>query len=194
MTHNHYDHGEVIAVPKGNPFRLSLCPQRIAPAQRSASFADITDLSVRLTRQNWDGQDADYELTEEGDIIINVPSTLKCVTYGLELSGTYNGDPWRWADCSVFRVTDCNPCSSVNPMETFGIETYYIYDDIITSFNEEKLLLETHGHAWFEGDTLHLMESEGTEIDILKDTLIIKEYGRESIENCNTRPSRQCYC
>ena len=183
IGHNNYDNGGTLSVPKGNPFRLSLCPVRIAPSQDDASFWDIDDISVKFTRQNWDGQDADYELTEEGDIIIQVPATLKCVTYGLEVTGTYQGYPWRWADCSVFRVVECNQESDVNPLESFGVETYYIYDEITTSFDGEKLLLETHAHAWVEGNTLHLMASKATDIEVIKDTVIIKEYGRENIEN-----------
>ena len=105
---------QILKIPRGNPFKMNLCPQRIAPAQQDASFRDITDLSVRLTRHNWDGIDAEFDYTEDGDIIIQVPSVLKCVTYGVELTGTYNGKSWRWADCSVFRVVECNCRSNVH--------------------------------------------------------------------------------
>lgn len=186
---------QLLKVPRGNPFKMHLCPQRIAPAQQDASFRDITDLSVRLTRHNWDGIDAEFDYTEDGDIIIQVPSVLKCVTYGVELTGTYNGKSWRWADCSVFRVVECNCRSNVQFEESFDVETYYIYDDIIPSYeaSEEALVLNTHAHAWFEGGTLHLVATEGTDIEIIKDTLIIREYGRENIENHCGRPSRE-YC
>lgn len=195
-THNYNNCGNILTIPKGNPFRVSLCPQRIAPAQRSASFADITDLSVRLTRQNWYGQDAVYELTEEGDIIIQVPATLKCTTYGLELSGTYQGNPWRWKDCSVFCVTECNPCSNMQGFESFGVETYYIYDDIIPTYDKdnEALVLNTHAHAWVDDEgALHLRESDSVSIETIKNTLIIRQYGRtgENIEGRCGRPSRE---
>jgi len=177
---------------------MHLCPQRIAPAQAQASFRDITDLKVRLTRHNWDGVDANFDYTEDGDIIIEVPSTLKCVTYGVELTGTYDSKPWRWADCSVFHVTECNPCSNVQTEESFDVETYYIYDDIFATYDKtrEALVLNTHAHAWVENGVLHLRESENVSIEKIKNTLIIREYGRprENIENHCGRPSREYHC
>lgn len=187
---------QILKIPRGNPFRMHLCPQRIAPAQEQASFRDITDLSVRLTRHNWDGIDADFDYTEDGDIIIQVPSTLKCVTYGVELSGTYQGNPCRWKDCNVFRVTECNPCSNMQGFESFDVETYYIYDDIIPTYDKdnEALVLNTHAHAWVDDEgALHLRESDSVSIETINNTLIIRQHGRteENIEGCCGRPSRE---
>lgn len=186
---------QLLRVPRGNPFKIHLCPQRIAPKQQNASFVDITDLKVRLTRHNWDGKDINHEITVDGDLLILVPPTLKSVTYGVELSGTYNGLEWRWADCSVFRVVDCNPCDNVDGLESFAADTYYIYDDIIPSYDKEteSLIIGTHAHAWFEGNELHLMPSESTDIEFINDTLIIRQNGRENIENRFGRPPRE-YC
>ena len=186
---------DILKIPRGNPFKMHLCPQRIAPAQQDASFFDIADLSVRLTRYNWDGIDAEFDYTEDGDIIIQVPPTLKCVTYGIELKGTYNGEPWRWADCYVFCVTECSPCSNMQGFESFDVETYYIYDDIIPTYDKENeaLVLNTHAHAWVEDGALHLRESGNVEIEVKNNTLIIKQHGRtgENIEDCCGRPPRE---
>lgn len=155
---------DILKIPKGNDFKIRISPQRIAPRQgEGASFAPIEGLSAMITRQNGESVQADYTLTEDGDIIVNIPSTLKSVTYGLELTGVYEGDKWRWGDCSLFQIVDCNPCSNVQPLESFAADTYDIFDLPIPSLEEETLALETNGHSWISGGTLYIMGAENAD-------------------------------
>ena len=185
---------DLINIPHGNVFNLHVCPQRIAPKQENASFAPITDFSVNVIRQGYESISVSYDITEDGDLIAHCPSNLKCVTYGLEISGKYEGNPWRWADCSIFRIVECNPASNVWGMESFAPETYYIYDGIKPSSDGESLVLDTHAHAWAEGNTLHLMASEETNVTFEGETIIINQNGRKMDEGCNPRPAWQQCC
>ena len=185
---------DLINIPKGNAFNLHVCPQRIAPKQENASFNDITDFSVSVTRQGYETISVPFTRTEDGDLIAHCPANLKCVTYGLEISGKYEGNNWRWADCSIFRIVECNPASNVWGMESFAPETYYIYDGIIPSSDGESLVLDTHTHAWAEGTTLHLMSSEETEVTFDGNNIIINQHGRKMDEGCNSRPAWQHCC
>lgn len=192
---------ELIRIPKGNAFNLHVCPQRIAPKQKDASFNDIDDLAVRLTRQGGEAVPVTHTRTEDGDLIIHCPETLKNVAYGVEIFGRYQGNAWRWADCAVLRMVDCNPESNVWGMESFAPETYYIYDDVTPSLEAidgspdgQTLVLETHGHAVREGDTLVLYEGERTTYNIEDGVLTITQHQNENRESQNCGHSRQCCC
>lgn len=180
-----------IRVSRGNDFRLRICPKRIAPKE-TATFKDVTDLVAKISRMPGDEQIVQHEVTDEGDVIIFIPAnTQKCSVYGVELSGKHNGNSWRWKDCEVFQITECNPCANMLTFETFDPETYYIYDDIQPSFDkdEEALVLCTHAHAWVEDGTLYLMESDL--VSIYKDrkgNLIIQQNG--NIKGNCPRPTR----
>ena len=180
-----------IRVSRGNDFRLRICPKRIAPRE-SGTFLDVTDLMAKISRKPGDELIVQHEVTEEGDVIIFIPANVqKCSIYGVELSGRHNGHAWRWKDCEVFQITECNPCANMLSFETFDPETYCIYDDIQPSIDadEEALVLGTHAHAWVEDGTLYLMESDLISIDKdRKGNLIIQENGNFK-GNCN-RPSR----
>lgn len=180
-----------IKVSRGNDFRLRVCPRRIAPKD-SATFHDVTDLMAKISRTPGDEMIVPHEVTLEGDVIVTIPAAVqRRSVYGLELSGKHNGNSWRWKDCEVFQITECNPCANMLSFETFDPETYCIYDDIQPSLDadEEALVLGTHAHAWVEDVTLYLMESDLISIDKdRKGNLIIQNHGNFK-GNC-TRPSR----
>ena len=155
---------DILKIPRGNDFKIRISAQRIAPRQgEGASFIPIEGLTAMITRQNGESVQADYTLTIDGDIIVNIPSTLKSVTYGLELTGVYEGDKWRWADCSLFQIVDCNPCSNVQPLESFAADTYDIFDLPIPSLEDETLALETNGHSWIADGVLYIMGAENAD-------------------------------
>lgn len=105
--------GDILAIPSGNDFKIRISPARIVPRQQEASFALIDGLAAKVTRNNGEARKVEHKITPDGDIIVSIPHDLKCVVYGLELNGTYQGDAWQWADCSIFHIVDCNPCSMV---------------------------------------------------------------------------------
>lgn len=187
---------DILDIPRGNDFRLHICPRRIARAEKTATFNDIDGLAATVTRA-YREIPCTYELTENGDIIVKVKAaslwqTVGEAVYGVAVSGQYNGDAWRWHDCSVFRIVECNPCSDVQAMESFSADTYFIYDDIVPTIKDDALDLDTHGHAWMEGGILHLMESENTSISIDNYKIIIKHGREDNKGGCHTRQPRQC--
>lgn len=154
----------ILKIPRGNDFKIRISPQRIAPRQgENASFVPVVGLKVMITRQSGENIQADYVLTGDGDVIISILSTLKSGTYGLELTGTYNGDEWRWADCSLFQIVDCNPSSNVQALESFAADTYDIYDLPIPSLENETLSFQTNGNSWINNGTLYIMGAENAD-------------------------------
>ena len=149
---------DILKIPKGNDFKLHICPQRIVPRQENPSFYSIDNLAVYLTRRQ-QTLPVSYKLTEDGDILIYITSddAKQCSVYGIQLTGTYNGETWTWSDCEAFQIVDCNPCSNTTQMETFAADTYDLYDDATPSLDDETLSLETHGHVWVDGQTLNIM-------------------------------------
>ena len=127
---------EILRVPRGNDFRLRLTPKAVAPAG-AQDFRDIGNLAACLVK-GYSSQKipCDYTLTSAGDILIEISGTQSCTTYGIELTGTYEGAAWRYKDCKVFRIVDCNHDSNVTDWETFAPEEYVIEVNLLTSINE----------------------------------------------------------
>ena len=126
---------EILRVPRGNDFRLRMKPKTVAPAG-AQDFRDIDNLAACLVKGYVQRIPCDYTLTSAGDILIKISGTLSCTTYGIELTGTYEGAAWRYKDCKVFRIVDCNHDSNVTNYETFSPEEYVIEVNIFTSINE----------------------------------------------------------
>lgn len=163
MICNNNHSKNIFAIPKGNDFKIRINPHRIAPRQQDASFAQIDGLAAKITRSNGEAREVSHEVTTEGDIIVSIPHNLKCVVYGIELSGTYQGDAWQWADCSVFRVVECNQGSNVQSLESFAADTYDIYDYPIPDMDGETLSLQTNGNSWIADGTLYIMGAENAD-------------------------------
>ena len=126
---------EILRVPRGNDFRLRLKPKTVAPAG-AQDFRDIDNLKVSLAKGYVQRIPCDYTLTSAGEILIEISGTQSCTTYGIELTGTYEGNAWRYKDCKVFRIVDCNHDSNVTDWETFAPEEYEIEVNLLTSINE----------------------------------------------------------
>ena len=119
--------GHILCAPYGNPFKIAICRSNVAPGNPdNITFADIDDLRVEITRiiRN---KHVQHEVMENGDLLIDIPvSAQSRTTFGILMTGTYNGHPWRWKCGRAFRISDTNCESSVQGMESFGVETYYL--------------------------------------------------------------------
>lgn len=126
---------EILKIPRGNAFNLRLTPHEVAPAG-AKDFREIDNLKVNLAKGYVQRIPCEYSLTGAGDIIVENKGDLSCTTYGIELTGTYEGNAWRYKDCQVFRIVDCNHDSNVTDWETFAPEEYEIEVNLLTSINE----------------------------------------------------------
>ena len=110
---------------------------------------------------------------DNGDLMIIGEATLPATAYGIMMTGTYNGHPWRWRARRVFSIVLYNADSSDNPSETFDVETYYIDDTLDVEVSGDTMTFITHGHADMDDGDLILQETKGTTIEVQGDTLII---------------------
>ena len=181
-----------VIVPSGNDFSIVICHSNIAPANPSElSFADITDLTVSLTRMNGKEQ-IEYALTESGDLLLTLPSNLTCTTYGVEAVGTYNGDSWRWKGYPIFRVVDNSNRSNKIPEETFMPERYYIGDTLDIDIDSDDLDVISHDLADIDDEgTLTITTTDDLNIRINKEIMEVK-HGNQ--ENSFERPAWPCPC
>lgn len=168
---------EILTIPRGNDFRIHLCIADVTPsAPEGATFADIEGLQAYLVRFPNVRYDIGYELTDNGDIRIIVPADAQISTkYGIEITGTYDGQSWRFKCSDAFRIADTNCESSVQGMETFGEEIYYLHDVLWLEINGATLDIISDGHAWIDGDVLHLQDTEETEISFRDNKMIVTQ-------------------
>lgn len=166
-----------LVIPRGNDFKIHICLADVVPSAPSdKTFTDVDNLQAYIVRFPGVRTSVGYELTETGDLLILVPAEVQLPTkYGIELTGTYNGNAWRFKCVKVFRLSDSNCESNVQGMETFGVETYYFKDVLWVDVSGDTLDIISDGHAWIDGDVLHLQDTEETEISFRGSKMIVTQ-------------------
>lgn len=166
---------DILTIPRGNPFRIHLCRKDIAPNNPDdVDFAAIEGLTVYITTPM--GARVSVTATvEDGDLMLDIPANLKLTTYGIELVGTYNGHSWRWKCGKAFRISDTNCESSVQGMESFAPDTYYLFDTLDFEIEGDTLHIYTDGHASLDNGTLTLQETSNMSLATKGDSIIASE-------------------
>lgn len=185
---------DILRIPYGNPFKIHLCYKNLVPSEEEGvTFADLTDLVAVLRRFPDFQTDVDYELTDEGDMIVTLPAgMLEKSLYSLEVTGQYDGHPWRWKALPIFRIVDANACDNVHGMETFGEETYYLDDTLEVEIDGDTLILTTHHLATLDDGVITLQSGNTVEIDNIKKSVTIQHYGNQ--QNHIERPTWEGHC
>ena len=118
---------EMNKIIRGNDFSLCIKASKVIEEEPiPVSFADFTDLQVRLTRvYNNEHIDMPFIVNNDGDIIVSV-SNLKSTTYGIEVVGLYNGYNWRWARHELFRIVESEEYSNIIDSETADVDIYIV--------------------------------------------------------------------
>lgn len=161
-----------LRIPYGNPFRLCICRSNVAPGNpEDITFADIDDLQVYLTRIVGDIP-VEHEVMENGDLMIIGDATLPATAYGIMMTGTYNGIPWRWRARLVFSIVLYNADGSDEPSETFGVETYYIDDILDVEVDGDTMTFITHGHVKMDNGTLDIQSTADCEVTVEGDAIV----------------------
>ena len=150
-----------LRIPYGNPFRLCICRSNVAPGNPdNITFADIDDLQVTLTRIVGDIP-VTHEVMDNGDLMIIGDATLPATAYGIMMTGTYNGHPWRWRARRVFSIVLYNADSSDEPSETFDVEV-----------SGDTMTFITHGHAKMDNGTLDIQSTADCEVTVEGDAIV----------------------
>ena len=139
---------EILSIPKGNDFRAHVCCLDVVTGMmdKDIDLTEVEDMRVDLVTwlgRRWEaaptpvddeGSDDSQGLTWETDgkdIIISVPAEMqKCTVYAMEVTGTHQGRPFRWKTRGLFRIVETHCESSVQGMETFDTEDYYLRDEL----------------------------------------------------------------
>lgn len=165
----------MLRIPYGNDFRIGICRSNVVPGSPDdVTFADVEDLHLRIVSTLGVRTEMQYTIPENGDILFAVPVAVQRKTgYSIEMNGIFNGHPWRWKAKNVFCIVDSNCDSTVQGMETFGVETYYLDDLLDVEVEGDTMTFVTHGHADMGNDSLMLQETSGTTVDVDGDTMVI---------------------
>ena len=170
---------EMLSIPKGNDFRLQICGGVLVPGMkdRDVDFREVEGLTVYLA--SWLGrkQEVPYELDSEGkDFLLTVAADVqKCTVYGVEMTGTYQGKQWRWKAGELFRIVDTNCQSSVQPGETYSVETYWVMDSLEVDVVDDTMIFTTHGHADIKDETLILQDAGNMAVTVEDGVLVFQE-------------------
>ena len=166
---------KMLRIPYGNDFRIGICRSNVVPGSPDdVTFADVETLTLHIITTLGVRTEMQYTIPENGDLLFVVPVAVQRKTgYSIEMTGTYQGHPWRWKAKNVFSIVDSNCDSNVQGDETFGMETYYLDDDLIVETNLDTMTFITHGHADMDDGNIILQETSGTTIEVQEDTLII---------------------
>jgi len=167
---------DLLTIPRGNPFHLHVCRANVAPANPDeVTFADIEGLRAYVSTPLGMRTEVATAVADDGDLIVACPETLRLTTYALEITGMYNAHPWRWKCGAAFRIADTNCESSVQGMESFEPDTYYLNDTLEFEIVGDTLHIYTDGHASLDNGTLALQETAGTSLGVEGDSIIATE-------------------
>lgn len=152
---------------------MHLCGLDMVQGDPDATFANVGDMNVYIVSYPNIRTEVENEAIGP-DIILTVPAEVqRCTIYGIEVTGIYNGHPWRWKFGHAFRIVDTNCEANMQPMETFGVETYYLRDVVWVEFEDETMTLYSDGHVSIHDDVLELQDTEDTTFEIEGNTLYI---------------------
>lgn len=167
----------ILSIPYGNPFRIHLCRSDIVPNNPdSIDFDDLDEGSLRAYITTIMGARISVDVeVDNGDLLLTIPEDTRRATYGIELTGTYQSHHWRWKCGKAFRISDTNCESSVQGMESFAPETYYLFDTLEFEIVGDTLHIYTDGHASLDNGTLSLQETAGTSLGVKGDSIIATE-------------------
>lgn len=167
----------ILSIPYGNPFRIHLCRADIVPNNPdSIDFDDLDAGSLRAYITTIMGARISVDVeVDNGDLLITIPEDTRRATYGIELTGTYQSHPWRWKCGKAFRISDTNCESSVQGMESFAPETYYLFDTLEFEIVGDTLHIYTDGHASLDDSTLSLHETRNMSLATKGDSIIATE-------------------
>jgi len=165
---------ETLTVPRGNDFKVHLCRKDVAPGNSNGmDFRAIDNLEAFATKEPGMRLPLEHKISADGDIVISVNAEIhKLSTYGIEMTGTYHGHNWRWKCCEVFRLSDCSCESTVKGMESFDVETYYIWDSLDFDIKDDTMLVTSDGHADIVDGTLILQATDTTDLAIEGDAIV----------------------
>ena len=166
---------DILTIPRGNPFLIHLCRKDVAPNNPDdVDFSAIDGLRCYITTPMGARVSVETKV-ENGDLLLSIPADLRLTAYGIELVGSYNGFHWRWKCGKAFRISDTNCESSVQGMESFAPETYYLFDTLEFEIVGDTLHIYTDGHASLDNGTLSLQETAGTSLGVKGDSIIATE-------------------
>ena len=98
---------EILRIPDGNAFKLRITGELLVENYRSAAdMSVVSRLIVNFVRRGRLPQVASVD--DQGRIVALNLGLLPRGTYGVELTGYYNGEPWRFFQQDVFAIVDEN--------------------------------------------------------------------------------------
>ncbi len=114
----------IIKIPDGNAFKLRITGNiKIEEYSEEADFSVINSLKVNFVRRSRIAQTS--VVNPQGKIVVENEGNLACGIYGVELTGYYNGEPWRYFMKDVFEIIDeteeADPGTSVDNVLTYDV-------------------------------------------------------------------------
>lgn len=174
---------DILSIPWGNAFRLHLCALSMAPGMSEGDFSDLERRKVYVV--SWLGRkdkvlaiNDGTELTlhfgdqpEESPCVL--ARDLKCTVYGIEITGMYHGNYYRWRHDGLFRIVNTNPQAWEQDKESLDAEDYWILDTLKVEDDEEgTMTFITHGHVTLDDGTLMIQGTENCDVSVEGDTLV----------------------
>ena len=117
---------EELRIVRGNAFGIKI---HVEARRLDGSLVEDFSLadSEAVLNVMHGGNKQPWEFEVEGnDAVIAFPSTLTLGWYGLEMSGTYNGEGWRWCVPDVFQIVETNMKANVPSWTVLTDDTYMV--------------------------------------------------------------------
>lgn len=139
---------EELRIVRGNAFNIKIQVEAIRLDGTKVDNFNLAESSPQL--KVWHaGQKTDKEFVIDGNnAIISFDGTELLGWYGLEMSGTFESAPWRFAVVQVFQIVETNEKANV-PSWTILTDSTYFVEGVLTLYANGA----TYQADWDETDT-----------------------------------------
>ena len=115
-----------LRIVRGNAFAIRLTVSAIHIDGTPVENFVLGDSEAVLKVMHLDAKTPKEFIVIGNDAIISFGGDLSLGWYGLEMTGTFNGKPWRWCVPQVFQVVETNAKANIPEWAVLTDETYSI--------------------------------------------------------------------
>ena len=120
------DDKDMLKIVRGNAFAIEL---KVEAKRLDGTTVEDFDLATAeatlLVRHNDTSTEYEYLLASKNVVTVNFES-LQLGWYGMEMSGSYDGQPWRWRVDDVFQIVETNAKANVPAWSILTDSTYMV--------------------------------------------------------------------
>ena len=128
---------DVLRIVRGNAFSINIHVEAVRLDGTIVENFHLIDADATLRILHAGKKTTREFIIEDNNAIVSFSDGDGCGWYGMEMSGTYNGKPWRWCVENVFQIVETNERANV-PSWTFMVDNQYFMTGVLMLISGDR--------------------------------------------------------